>query len=206
MKKWLENYWYHYKWRTIIALFFICVLLFGIFSIVGKETYDGYIMIVGDNYLTKTVLIDMKESFKKVGVEDSENRLNFSQLYYDPTNGESYQANEMARDTLATMAVQTYYIYIMTVDVYNIYKDTGVFEKLDDIFTTIPSTAYDECAIKFNETDFSKYNAGVDSLGSDLVMALKVIPYTRTASSQKKEKALYEYHKQLFINIVEYKK
>lgn len=206
MKKWLENYWYHYKWRTIIALFLLLIVIFCVVSAIDTKKYDGYIMIVGNKYLTKSILLDMEESFDKVTKDIGEsNVINFSQMYYDPLNNENFQANKMARETLATMAIQTYYIYIMSIDVYEIYKDTGVFERLENVFDVIPNSAYDEYAINFNDTEFSKKNAGVDSLGDEMVMVLKVVPYTRTQSSKRRELELYEYHKEIFINIVNYR-
>ena len=42
MKKWLENYWYHYKWATIISAFFITVAVICIVQIASKKNYNIY--------------------------------------------------------------------------------------------------------------------------------------------------------------------
>lgn len=202
MGKWFENFWYHHKWKTIIAVFVLVVIIFGITSVLGKESYDGNIMIVGNQYITKVMIEDIKNSFGKI--TDEKSKLNFGQLYYDPSQGDNFQANEMARETLATMAIQSYYIYIMSEQVYDLYKDSGVFENLSNIFEKIPDSAIDQYAIRLSETKFGKTNPGIDSLSEDMVIVLKVIPYTRTASAKKQEKKLYDFHKEIMINLVNY--
>ena len=202
MAKWLENFWYHYKWRTLLALLLIVLLVVGIVSIVNKQNYDGNIMIVGNQFITKVMIEDINKSFKQLVNE--KDIINFSQLYYDPTNQDNYQANEMARQTLATMAVQSYYLYIMSEDVYLMYRESGVFEKLTNVFEKIPDSAYDEYAIRLSDTSFAKHNAGVDNLSNDMVICLKVVPYTRTNSAKRTEQKAYDYHKDLLIKIVEY--
>ena len=47
IKKWLENYWYHYKWATIIVLFFVTVFAIGIYQMASKSDYDTQIVYAG---------------------------------------------------------------------------------------------------------------------------------------------------------------
>ena len=41
--KWLDNFWYHYKWPTIIAAFFIAVFAICIAQAVTRSEYDMYV-------------------------------------------------------------------------------------------------------------------------------------------------------------------
>ena len=45
--KWLENFFYHYKWHTLIALFLIVAITVCTFQMCRKESYDTYIMYAG---------------------------------------------------------------------------------------------------------------------------------------------------------------
>lgn len=38
--KWLDNFWYHHKWKVIIVAFFLIVAVIGIVQMVNKEDYD----------------------------------------------------------------------------------------------------------------------------------------------------------------------
>lgn len=60
VQKWLDNFWYHYKWHTVITLFFVIVILVCTLSTCGRETYDSTVLYAGPAYL---------DSEKKSGVE-----------------------------------------------------------------------------------------------------------------------------------------
>ena len=63
-KKWLDNFWYHYKWPVIIAAFFITISAVCISQMVSKEHYDMYIRYVGDQSITDTQYQDIKRAFQ----------------------------------------------------------------------------------------------------------------------------------------------
>lgn len=53
-KKWFENYWYHNKWPTLIALVFIITFAIGIGQVFAeKNNYDVYALYAGAKYLEK---------------------------------------------------------------------------------------------------------------------------------------------------------
>ena len=45
--KWFENFWYHYKWHTIITLFIVIVVTICTAQICSREKYDVYILYAG---------------------------------------------------------------------------------------------------------------------------------------------------------------
>ena len=49
MKKWLENYWYHYKWHTLISGAAIILVAVLIVQLAAKVNYDALFMYVGDD-------------------------------------------------------------------------------------------------------------------------------------------------------------
>ena len=46
---WLENFWYHYKWHTIVALFVIAVAVLLTVQMCSKVSYDLHILYAGDD-------------------------------------------------------------------------------------------------------------------------------------------------------------
>lgn len=78
--KWLDNYWYHYKWITLGAIFLIIVLVVGIVQSVEKEKEDLTLLYAGPTYLTGSQTHAIQEVFNAVMPEDFDG------------NGEKYTA------------------------------------------------------------------------------------------------------------------
>ena len=60
----LENYWYHYKWHTIIAAFVLTVVIVCTAQMCGKKQYDNHVMYVGNASLSSAQLTGLDESFR----------------------------------------------------------------------------------------------------------------------------------------------
>ena len=50
----LENFWYHYKWHSIIAAFLVVVLIICSFQMCTRTSYDMHILYAGGYKLEKT--------------------------------------------------------------------------------------------------------------------------------------------------------
>lgn len=48
---WTENFFYHYKWHSIVALFLVCVILFCTLQTCTKTTFDSYVIYAGGKNL-----------------------------------------------------------------------------------------------------------------------------------------------------------
>ena len=48
---WFENFWYHYKWHSIIALFIIFVIVICSVQMCSKEEYDVHIVYAGGEHV-----------------------------------------------------------------------------------------------------------------------------------------------------------
>ena len=54
-KAWLENFFYHYKWHTIIATILIFTVTICTFQMCQKESYDIYVLYAGSKNISKKV-------------------------------------------------------------------------------------------------------------------------------------------------------
>ena len=45
--RWLENFWYHYKWHSLIAAFLIFTVTVCTVQMCRKESYDMHILYAG---------------------------------------------------------------------------------------------------------------------------------------------------------------
>ena len=209
--KWLDNFWYHYKWPTIIAAFFIAVFAICIAQAVTRSEYDMYVRYVGNAVITETQYKDMESSLEKTGGDvngDGESAANFAQVPYVSADEENPYKNDInagARETMTGMIVQPYYIYIMDKGAYEVFKGENVYTPLNQIFTEdVSDIAFDECAIYFKETEFYKNSPGMEWVKDDTVIVLKVAPFESIITKSKREAEIraHEEHKEIFIEIV----
>ncbi len=211
VKKWLENFWYHYKWPFIIGVFFVVIAVVCFSQMATKESYDMYIRYVGDNEITREAYQDIKNSFERTKLDangDKKTAVAFDQVVYisDPDNVLINEMNALAKDTLSALVAQSYYIYLMDTAAYEVYSDYGAFEELDKIFDTdMSDIAYDKCAVYFNQTEFYKNNPGMEWVDDDVILVLKIAPYKMSTKPTKHAAEIesFEFHKELFKLMIE---
>ena len=210
--KWLDNYWYHYKWHTIIVSFFLIIGVISVVQLFNRTSYDAYIMYVGDETIPDTQYQDIVDSLKKVSKdynEDKEHNINFSKMSFisDEDHEMASTVNASTIQYLSNMVVQPYYIYLMSPEVYDTYKDSGIFVPISEVVQGVPAEwYYDDTAVCFDKTDYANSFAGVNDLGEDTLLVLKIVPYSSSKSVTKAEKASYENHLDMLNNILSYRK
>ena len=209
--KWIDNFWYHYKWTFIIVTFFLVVGIILTVQLVTKEDYDAYIMYVGDTYIPDTMYQDIVDSLETVVKDYDENgeiKVNFQRLGFitDKENELAGSVNASATSYLSSMVVQPQYLYLVTPEVYEIYSDSGIFLPISELIPNAPTEwFYDDTALLFNKMTYSRTNAGVDSLGADVLLVIKTMPYAKEGSAKYvSEKASYEHHLDILKNMLAY--
>ena len=68
---WLENYWYRYKWVTLLVAFLLIVGVICTVQAVQNNSYDSYIMYAGPCQLSHKEVLDIEKDFCSV-VEDKD--------------------------------------------------------------------------------------------------------------------------------------
>ena len=208
--RWLDNFWYHYKWPTIIAVFFIVVFAVCISQAVTREEYDAYVRYVGNAVITEDQYHDMENSLEKACGDvggDGKVAANFAQVPYVSEDDNPYKntINADARETMAGMIVQPYYIYIMDKGAYETFKGENIYTPLSQLFEgDVSDIAFDDCAILLKETAFYKNSPGMEWVKDDTVIVLKVAPYKSIVTNSKynSEVESFEAHKKIFLDMV----
>ncbi len=212
VKTWLENFWYHYKWPVIIGAFFIAVLAICITQMVTRSHYDMYIRYVGDAEITGTQYNDILSSLGKMKYDSNDDgkvEANFAQVAYvsDDKNPYKNDINANAKEVMTGMLVQPYYIYIMDVQAYELYKGKETFATLDQVFdvnTDLSDIKYDEFAVYFKDTAFCKNSPGMEWVDDDMVLVLKLAPYKSALSGTKynSDEKNFARHSEIFREMV----
>lgn len=92
--KWLDNFWYHYKWHTLITLFFVIVFTVCTFQMCTQKTSDILVMYAGSESL------------------DESERSNITKVFEYLVEGEEYSVdinsyNILSEDEIKDMSAET---------------------------------------------------------------------------------------------------
>lgn len=153
MIKWLSNFWYHYKFRTILCLFLAIVVGVSVFEIATREKYDLTVYL----YLSQGVSDDVERSleeaiedvYKQNGEEKNVQVLNFS---YDPysNNGDS----KVSYASALTGEIQLKKNFLFITDSYR-FEELNENEAFENLFLKENFfDKYDNKAFSISKSDF----------------------------------------------------
>ena len=207
--KWLDNYWYHYKWTTIIALFVISLVVVGIVQMAQKEEYDACFIYLGEGSgsITGTQYEDIVSTLGKHTEDysgDGEVNVSFSRIAYIADSNDLYYGSESEVSSFMSSSCFSYYIYFISESVYKIYKDEGLFVKLSDFLAEKPEYAYDDYAVRLKDTKAGSEEAGISELPDDTLVVLKTVPYYSSKSKTENETTLRDNHAEIFRKLLSY--
>lgn len=216
--KWFENFWYHYKQQTIIALIAILTVVISTTQLMTREKYDFYTLYAGPQVLAMQDIVYIQRGISEFAIDynqDGEVKValnNIVMLSPDELaaanengavfNGEFIQKTmtEYYQQIIAGDAV----ICFLSPYMYEIVHKEGGFMTLTEIFgSDIPDAAYDDCGIVLSKTDFGISHNGIDDLPDDTIMCVRRV--TTLKKSQKFIKQ-HEAYIELFKAMIEYSK
>ena len=156
-KKWFDNYWYHYKWPTILGVFLLFVLIVGIVQCSARVEADVIMMYAGPEQLSFDEIRSLKESAVKVMQEDYngdgnqmveylENVVIVEDYTVEDLNGEEkivIDKQEQIEQYVTQVAAGDAQIYLLSADVYHDLSRQGVLVPLEDVFDTVPVENHD---------------------------------------------------------------
>ena len=219
---WLDNYWYHYKWHTVVVAFVLTVCLFCFGQCVRRETGDVTVAYVGGYSMNTTqrnsfiqslsILVPKAETEDEtvtvllsdyVVFSDEELRVMFT----DPETGDfAVSAYESMRQQ-CVQNMRNFGDYVMTGEcgLYfvreSVYKEQNLktlAAPLSDYCDIMPECAYDEYAIRLSDTAFYRYYEAIQFLPEDTLVVLTK-PYIYGSTSDEN---VYSQFEQIFLAIL----
>lgn len=195
---WFDNFWYHYKWHTIISIFLIIVIGICTFQMCTKKDYDIVLTYAGPKELLTNPQekININSSLSNASVdqygEDASANLHSYIIYskeqieelqkeVDENGKPKYNINT-AQITKNMQELETFsqlgdsYIFLLDPYIYNHLKNQSEiserFVKLSKVFGETPLCAYDQYAVKLIDTEFYKNNPALHVLPEDTLICL----------------------------------
>lgn len=223
LKAFLENFWYHYKFVTLMVLVAAVAIGVGVYQYVTKVTPDIYIMCSGPFYYDNTeplmkvfatvmdedyngdgekvvnILHTMRYNSEQIAILEAEAEALGEKYEFD----HSFNAREYERFQNELMVGESL-ICIMDPTLYAEVEDRGVFMTLEEALGYVPEEAADDCAIYLKDLKFAKFYKNVfDVMPDDTVIAIRSMTAAQQLKGEKAEIS-HKNHLEVFRNIVEF--
>ena len=222
-KEKMQNFWYHYKWHTLVSLLLVFAILICSLQFCKKEDYDAYILYAGSRNIGRTAedgnvaeIATVISSLKRITDDfdgDGEIKPNFTNYYYLSSSEakELEDPNEQLlmsdKESLSSVLEHSeYYLVFVSVAVYESYFGTMASEALYDLSehkAAHPELEYySNSAIYLSSTDAYKL-PGLSNLPADTLICIRR-PNVFAAKSNEHTEHVNN-AKKMLVNILELK-
>ena len=201
--RWFNNYWYYYKWKVIIAVFLIFVVIVCTVQACSNTEDDMIVIYAGEFLSTSLEVPNIEDALSSVLPEDysgdgkKEVALSMMTVYSEERIKELEKVdvkihrptNDAELGKFQDLIVAgEYNVCLLDPWLYETVQKQGGFAKLSDALGYVPDSAVDEYAIKLSDTEFGRYFAGVDKLPEDTYLCLRTPGALQSMLGGKSEK------------------
>lgn len=185
---WFDNFWYHYKWRTIGTLFLAFVLIVCVSQCARKEKIDVVVMYAGPYVYSGNEVLAVKDELEAVMPTDFNGdgeKITGLVTYHVMTEEQLIEYQEQLESRVDTSYFTTQASncnsYLMTGECAILLIDQSLFEslrdadrlrRLDEVFPTVPAAAMDAYGIDFAKTALAQNSEQLGKLPEGTVLCL----------------------------------
>ena len=223
----LDNFFYHYKWHTVVALFLTVAILVCCFQTCSKEEYDIEVMYAGPaNLNDKQTVLDIQNAFSRIAYDTTEDGMTVARLvsywvderFYNGDeealdgadivyfannsyNNENAYHDEIAAGNLSICLLSPYLFY-------QVHKEGG-FMRIDELCPDLDESLYrvgeegsiNHYAVVLSKTAFGK-QTGLSSLPEDTILCIRKPAYNLLNASRAEKQ--HENALKVFLNALLY--
>jgi len=182
-KKWIENFWYYYKWIFLTVLVFLSFAVIATVQYFLKDDPDVTFLYVGPKSLGETECEMLTESAEKYildsnhdgTVESAVITFTLSSEYDDLLDGVKDQAMQEYQGYSDEILSGDATILLLDPYFYEQLADQGALISLYEVFDELPPAAVDFYGLQLKKTPFANKD-GFSALPDDTVVCLKIAP------------------------------
>jgi hypothetical protein len=197
---WWDNYWYHYKWHTIIVAFVIFLVAFVVGQKAADPAQDVIVTYCGPMSFLSEETEDLREALNRIMPEDFDgNGDKYAEVVrYAVYSEEELEADRLANDGHGTvnlafnakqmtdfntfMSLGECSIYLLSEYMYEYVKPRGALSPLANALGELPEGAHDEYTIYLKDTAYYAMEPALRMLPEDTLVCITV-PYDLGNSS-----------------------
>ena len=210
---WLDNFWYHYKWHSIIALFLVFAIVICSFQMCSKTSYDAFAVYAGPKEIShrtengEVEYMKFNSSLLQVARDsNSDGETNVSLLDLFMLSSKEIEEAEKDDETEVNYKLITnnnttfnniisksdYYLFFLSSSLYTEFQykfeGTRYFESLESYSSLGNHEYFDSSAIYLKSTAFSAL-PGFSSLPDDTVICIRIRGYLESGNEKLQNEA-----------------
>lgn len=211
-KKWFENYWYHYKWMTIVIVFFLITGSVCLVQCSSKGDYDIYTLYAGPTYIGADQSTKLKDAINDYMEADKQNVCINSFVYVSEAKKDEYKQGDayvndginmqQTTDFFDFLYSASFNMIILDAELYSMIKKDEILTPMSDISDIASQRSVDGYSIKLSDTSLPDKYSVFKEMPDDTVLCFRKNVLMQSLS-QKNNKAKYDYQKEIFRKIIE---
>ena len=211
-KAWLENYWYHYKWMTIIIVSSLIALAVCLAQCSKKEEYDMYALYAGNVYIGAEQSSQLQDAVNDHMSADRQKVCINSFVYVSEEMKEEYEAGgayyneginlQQKKDFFDFLYTAGFNMLILDRELYSFIEKDEILLPVKDISLTALEISDDGYCIKLYETSLpDKYSVFASMPESTVLCFRKQVLMQDLASKNNTDN--YKYQLSVFKSMIE---
>ncbi len=223
--KWIDNYWYHNKWQTILAVFFTLFTIVAAGQMLTKINDDVIILYGGPYQFSANETREIQNALQTVMSADfngdGEKHVQMiSILLMTQEQIEAAKKNAAASGKVVVLNNATLtqnrsqfstqifagetVLCLLDPNWYTDIYENGGFIKLSEALGYTPEHAIDEYSIYLRDTGIAGYFTALQSFPEDTILCVRRMSTATAFKSEKKEKIRYENQLQMFRDMMSF--
>ena len=211
-KAWFENYWYHYKWMTIIIASSIIALTVCLVQCSKKEDYTMYALYAGHVYIGGEQSKGLTEAISNYTESDGKNISVNSFTYVSSEKKEEYEAGgayynaginmQQREDFFNFLYTANFNMLILDPELYSQIRHEEIIKPMTEISETAAAKSKDGYCIRLGDTSLPDKYPIFEKMGEDTVLCFRKKVLMQDLA-QKNNEEKYNYQLSVFKKMIE---
>ncbi len=211
-KKWFENYWYHYKWMTLILAFSLIALSVCLIQCSQKNEYDMYALYAGPTLIGGAESMQLRDAINDHMDAERQNVCLNNFVYVSSSKKEEYKEGDAyVNDGINMQQTSDFFDFLYTAsfnmlivdgELYSLIRKDEILTPVSDISEKAASISADGYSIRLYDTSLPEKYAVFSKMPEDTVLCYRKNVLMQNLASSKSAES-YEYQKNVFKKMVE---
>ena len=223
--KWLDNFWYHYKWPVIIFTAFAVFLIIMTTQFVTRTEYDLSVLYAGPLNITPNQTRDAEGEISKLIDEDvngdGKKNCQITPFYMlTDEQAKELQAEYDAKEELFFVDMSQLassqqkftnqisagdaFILILDPHWYGLLREQDFIIPLEEVLPEVPGSSSDGYCIRLCDTPFAGFFTAMQVFPEDAVICLRRMPTASAFAGKKEAEKQLELSKRVFAAMLGY--
>ncbi|MFA6948041.1 MAG: hypothetical protein WCQ72_03590 [Eubacteriales bacterium] len=220
--KWLDNYWYHYKWETLIISFFAIFIVVATTQLLTRDKIDVYVLYTGPHVFLPSEIESMENTLEQTMSGDyngdgekgasfmdislmTEQQILAAKEETDKTGDPLVINVNTMRETENQFNTQIFAgessVCLLDPYWYDEVKESGGWRKLSDVLGYTPEFAADDYSVRLCDTEWGQFFTVLAGLPEDTVICMRTMSTAAAFKGKSSSEKAYACSEELLRDI-----